>query len=167
MSNQAPPLDRARRQLSEAVWLYFESRDPLVVETLAEEARANLHELMERAPAEVRRGFLENYLLPEHHGAAEEFLRAEGEDAALEGLLFDALSAYLHLAQEWIIEAAAFFSWMQLEKREWFRPEVLSTEGLEARRGERAFFLAFLQEAEHNGPDESGARTGRRGPGRD
>ena len=99
MNSQVPPLDRARRQLSEAVWLYFESRDPLVVETLAEEARANLHELMERPPAEVRRGFLENYLVPEHHGAAEKFLRAQGEGAALEGLLFDALSVYLHLAQ--------------------------------------------------------------------
>lgn len=165
MSNEIQPLDRARRQLSEAVWLFFETRDPLVIETLAEEARENLRELLETPHEEVRARFLAGYLKDEHHDAAADYLGAASGEIELEALLFDALTLYLSLAREWILEAAAFFSWMQLEKTEWFRPEVLSTEGIEARRGERAFFLAFLKEALENGDDD--AKLGRHVPGSD
>ena len=151
------PLDRARRQLSEALWLFFEGRDPLVVETLAEEARENLRELLEKDPEDIRGGFVARYIRDEHHDAARAFM----EGNAGQGLLFDAVTLYLHLAQEWILEAAAFFSWMQLEEPAWFRPEFLSTEGMAERRGDRRYFLSFLHDALENGPGEDGARMGR------
>lgn len=160
MSQSLSPLDRARRQLSEALWLFFEGRDPLAIETLAEEARENLRELLGKDVAEIRAGFVVRYIRDEHHAAANAFMGESGG----QGLLFDAVTLYLHLAQQWILEAAAYFSWLQLEQPAWFRPEFVSTEGMEERRGDRRFFLAFLREAAENGPGEDGVGLGRHMP---
>lgn len=163
-SHNFTPLDRARRQLSEALWLFFEGRDPLVVETLAEEARANLHEQLEGSPAEIRAGFVVRYIRDEHHDAANAFMAGDPEASEVQGLLFDAVTLYLHLSKEWILEAAAFFSWMQLEQPGWFRPEFVSVQGIEERRGDRAYFLTFLRDALQNGPGEDGTKLGRHVP---
>jgi hypothetical protein len=117
----------AKRQLTQAIWLFFEQRDAVSVHTLAAAARQVLHDLAGRSSSVITENLA---LRPERKSkwicivkAAENFFKHADRDAdailtfrpqCTQFFLYDAIQLYRTVTGDLFYEAQVYLTWFSL-----------------------------------------------------